>query len=161
MRVLLPTGTIMEVAKVVAVCELRLFFNGRDMRLCKRASDVVFANAIAFFPETRAYDGCGMAPADSVMIGNLDNSFISAVLTSLVESAHINLSDLKLQKKQPLATQYVFDNGKSDAYMLSGFEVNMDCADTMGYPFVNGQFPTVCEAEDAEDEDAGEEDSDE
>lgn len=160
MRILMPNGTVMEIAKAIAVCEQRLFFNGRTMRLCEKATDIVFANGIAFLPETRAYDGCGMAPADSVMIGNLDNSFISAVLTSLVESAHINLSDLKLQKKQPLATQYVFDNGKSDAYMLSGFEVSLSCADALGYPFVNDQFPAVCEAED-EDEDAGEEDSDE
>lgn len=83
MRVLLPTGTVMEVAKVVAVCEQRLFFNGRDMRLCERASDVVFANALGFFPN--AQGSFDVATGDAVLLGNLSNSFISVVLASLVQ----------------------------------------------------------------------------
>ena len=158
MRVMLPNGTVMEVAKVVAVCEKRLSYNDRDIRLCEKAADIVYANGVAFFPD--AHGSFDVATGGAVLLGNLSNSFISVILASLVQEGAIDLSDLKLQKKQPLATQYVFDNGKSDAYMLSGFEVNMDCADTMGYPFVNGQFPAVSEAED-EDEDAGEEDCDE
>ena len=158
MRVMLPNGTVMEVAKVVAVCEKRLSYNDRDIRLCEKAADIVYANGVAFFPD--AHGSFDVATGGAVLLGNLSNSFISVVLDSLVQEGAIDLSDLKLQKKQPLTTQYVFDNGVSDAYMLNGFEVNMSCAETMGYPFVNGPFPAVCEAED-EDEDAGEEDSDE
>lgn len=164
MRVLLPTGTIMEVAKVVAVCEQRLFFNGRDMRLCERASEAVFANAIAFFHD--AHGSFDVAAGGAVLLGNLSNSFISVILASLVQEGYIDLSDLKLQKKQPLTSHYKFDNGVSDAYLLSGFEVNMSCAETMGYPSMSGGCPVWSEdddteEDDTEDEDAGEEDCNE
>ena len=160
MRVMLPNGTVMEVAKVVAVCEQRLTFNDRDIRLCEKAADIVYANGIAFFPD--AHGSFDVATGGAVLLGNLSNSFISVILASLVQEGAIDLSDLKLQKKQPLTSHYKFDNGVSDPYLLSGFEVNMSCAETMGYPFVNGPFPSS-EAEDAgehesEGEDDGEED---
>ena len=158
MRVMLPNGTVMEVAKVVAVCEQRLTFNDRDIRLCEKAADIVYANGVAFFAD--AHGSFDVATGGAVLLGNLSNSFISVILASLVQEGAIDLSDLKLQKKQPLTTQYVFDNGKSDAYMLSGFEVSLSCADALGYPSISGGCPVWSEAED-EDEDAGEEDSDE
>ena len=139
MRVLLPTGTIMEVAKVVAVCEQRVAFNGRVMRLCERASDAVFANAIAFFPD--AQGSFDVATGNAILLGNLSNEVVREVLTSLVIKEWVDLSSLKLQKKQLMTTQYVFDNGVSDAYLLSGFEVNVSCADAMGYPSVSGGCP--------------------
>ena len=158
MRVMLPNGTVMEVAKVVAVCEKRLSYNDRDIRLCEKAADIVYANGVAFFPD--AHGSFDVATGGAVLLGNLSNSFISVILASLVQEGAIDLSDLKLQKKQPLTTQYVFDNGVSDAYLLQGFEVNMSCADALGYPSISGGCPVWSEAED-EDEDAGEEDSDE
>ena len=159
MRVLLPTGTIMEVAKVVAVCEQRLTYNGRDLRLCEKAADIAYANGIGLFPEARGSFDVATGN-DAIMLGNLSNEVVREVLTSLVIKEWVDLSSLKLQKKQLMTTQYVFDNGVSDAYLLSGFEVNVSCADALGYPSANGPFSAVCEAED-EDEDAGEEDSDE
>ena len=165
MRVLLPTVTIMEVAKVVAVSEKRLTYNGRDLRLCEKAADIAYANGIGLFPE--AQGSFDVATVNAVMLGNLSNEVVREVLTSLVIKEWVDLSSLKLQKKQLMTTQYVFDNGVSDAYLLSGFEVNMlCCADALGYPSENGPFPAVCEAEDtgereSEGECAGEEDSDE
>lgn len=158
MRVMLPNGTVMEVAKVVAVCEKRLSYNDRDIRLCEKAADIVYANGVAFFPD--AHGSFDVATGNAIMLGNLSNSFISVILASLVQEGAIDLSDLKLQKKQPLTSHYKFDNGVSDPYLLSGFEVNMNCAETMGYPSMSGGCPVWSEAED-EDEDAGEEDSDE
>ena len=165
MRVLLPTGTIMEVAKVVAVCEQRLTYNGRDLRLCEKASDIAYANGIGLFHEARGSFDVATGN-DAIMLGNLSNEVVREVLTSLVIKEWVDLSSLKLQKKQLMTTQYVFDNGVTDPYLLSGFEVNIGCADAMGYPSVSGGCPVWSEAEDtgereSEGEGAGEEDSDE
>lgn len=154
----------MEVAKVVAVSEKRLTYNGRDLRLCEKAADIAYANGIGLFPE--AQGSFDVATVNAVMLGNLSNEVVREVLTSLVIKEWVDLSSLKLQKKQLMTTQYVFDNGVSDAYLLSGFEVNVSCADVMGYPSVSGGCPVWSEAEDtgereSEGEGAGEEDCNE
>lgn len=161
MRVMLPNGTAMEIAKVVAVCEQRLVFNGRDMRLCERTQDVALANGLGLF--TQVNSSFNVVTEGTVLLGNLSNEFVRGVLSSLAQFGWVDLTDLKLQEKQPLTTQYVFDNGKSGAYILQGFDANMSCADAL--PFVNGPFPSS-EAEDvgereSEGEDTGEEDCNE
>ena len=103
MRVLLPTGTIMEVAKVVAVCEQRLTYNGRDLRLCEKAADIAYANGIGLFPE--AQGSFDVATGNAIMLGNLSNEVVREVLTSLVIKEWVDLSSLKLQKKQLMTTQ--------------------------------------------------------
>ena len=75
MRVMMPNGTVMEVAKVVAVCEQRLTYNGRDMRLCEKSTDIVYANGLGFFPN--AQGSFDVATGDAVLLGNLSNSFTS------------------------------------------------------------------------------------
>ena len=135
MRVLMPNGAAMSIERAIAVSETRLAFNGRNVRLCEQASDMAYANAVAFFSEAS-----GMATSGAILLGNLENGFVRGVLASLVQHDFVDLSGLKLQKAQLPASCYVFDNGASDAYMLQGFEVNMCC----GYA-----------------EDAGEEDDDE
>lgn len=153
MRVMMPNYTIMTVEKTIAVSELRLKFNGRDVRLCECATDIVYANAIAFFPETNS-----MTTGGAVLLGNLSNEFVREALASLVRDGHIDLTGLKLQGTQPLVSSYVVDNGVSGAYMLKGYEVNMCCAHELGYPFMGGAIPAVSEAEDVDD--AGEEEDD-
>ena len=155
MRVLMPNGIVMTVEKVISVCETRLESNGRSVRLCEGATDIAFANAIAFFPEGSAHGACGMASGDAFLIGNLSNEFARGVLASLVRQGYVDLSGLKLQKAQLPVSCYVLDGGASEAYMIQGFEVNMCC----GYPFMGMAAPAVSNAEDAED--AGEEDDDE
>ncbi len=156
MRVMLPNGTIMEVAKVVVVCEHRFTFNGRSHRLCECATDIASANGVVFSPEK------DIATGGAVMLGNLSNEFCQGVLASLVRQGYTDLSGLKLQKAQPVSS-YVFDHGASGAYMLQGYEVGMCCANVLGCPpFVAGESPVASEAEDGEGaEEAGEEDGDE
>lgn len=156
MRILMPNGTVMSVEKGIAVCETRQPHNGKIVRLCEGATDIAFANAIAFLPEASVHGG--MATGDAVLFGNLSNEFVREVLASLVQQDFVDLSDLKLQKAQLPASCYVFDNGASEAYMIQGYDVNMCC----GYPFMGGNFSVASAVEDAEDiEDAGEEDSEE
>lgn len=157
MRVMLPKGIIMSVERVIAVSEQRMAFNGRDVRLCEGASDIAYANAIAFFSGASVHGNCGMATGDAVLFGNLSNGFVREVLDSLVRQGYVDLSGLKLQKAQLPASCYVFDNGASEAYMIQGYDVNMCC----GYPFM-GVIPAAVNNAEAEDaEDAGEEDDDE
>lgn len=153
MRVLMPNGTVMSVEKAIAISEKRLTFNGKDIRLCESATDIVYANAVAFFPETSVHGG--MATGDAILFGNLSNEFVREVLASLVQQGYIDLSGLKLQKVQLSASHYVFDQGESDAYMVQGCGVDM----CFGYPFMGMAAPAVNNAEDVED--AGEEDDDE
>lgn len=144
MRVMLPKGTVVTIEKVIPVSEQRVAFNGRSVRLCEGATDMAYANAIAFFSEANVQS---VATGVSVLLGNLDNEFVRGVLASLVRQGYVDLSGLKLQKEQLSTTlDYVFDNGASAAYMLQGFEVNMCC----GYPFMGGTSP-VYKAEDVED----------
>lgn len=58
MRILMPNSEVIEVKKAIAVSEQRIAFNGRDVRLCEKASDMAFANAIVFSEESVH----GMAP---------------------------------------------------------------------------------------------------
>ena len=144
MRVLMPSGIVMTVERAIAVCEQRTSFNGRSVRLCEGATDMAYANAIAFFSEANVQS---VATGVSVLLGNLSNGFVREVLDSLVRQGYVDLSGLKLQKEQLSTTlDYVFDNGASAAYMLQGFEVNMCC----GYPFMSGTSP-VYKSEDVED----------
>ncbi len=151
MRVMMPNGTVMEVAKVVVVCEQRFEFNERSHRLCECATNIAYANGVVFFPDQ------DIATGGAVMLGNLSNEFCQGVLASLVRQGYTDLSGLKLQKAQPLVSSYVFDHGASGAYMLQGYEVGMCCANVLGCPpFVAGESPVASEAEDGED--GGEED---
>lgn len=153
MRISMPNGTVVPVEKAIAVCETRQPHNGKIVRLCEGATDIAFANAVAFFPETSVHGG--MATGDAILFGNLSNGFVRRVLASLVQRGFVDLAGLKLQKAQLPASCYVFDNGASEAYMIQGFDVNMCC----GYPFMGGNFSVASAAEDAEDiEDAGEDD---
>lgn len=154
MRILMPNGEVIEVKKAIAVSEQRIAFNGRDVRLCEKASDMAFANAIVFSEESVH----GMAPEEATLLGNLENGFVRGVLASLVQQGYADLSGLRLQKEQLPTSSYVFDHGKSQPYMLQGFEATMCCASALGYPFMGGNFSVASEAEDAEDT---EEDDDE
>lgn len=154
MRILMPNGEVIEVKKAIAVSEQRIAFNGRDVRLCEKASDMAFANAIVFSEESVH----GMAPEEAILLGNLENGFVRGVLASLVQQGYTDLSGLRLQKEQLPTSSYVFDHGKSQPYMLRGFEATMCCASALGYPFMGGNFSVASEAEDAEDT---EEDDDE
>ena len=154
MRILMPNGEVIEVKKAIAVSEQRIAFNGRDVRLCEKASDMAFANAIVFSEESVH----GMAPEEAILLGNLENGFVRGVLASLVQQGYADLSGLRLQNEQLPSSSYVFDHGKSQPYMLRGFEATMCCASALGYPFMGGNFSVASEAEDAEDT---EEDDDE
>ena len=154
MRILMPNGEVIEVKKAIAVSEQRIAFNGRDVRLCEKASDMAFANAIVFSEESVH----GMAPEEAILLGNLENGFVRGVLASLVQQGYADLSGLRLQKEQLPTSSYVFDHGKSQPYMIRGFEATMCCASALGYPFMGGNFSVASEAEDAEDT---EEDDDE
>ena len=115
---------------------------------------MAFANAIVFSEESVH----GMAPEEATLLGNLENGFVRGVLASLVQQGYADLSGLRLQKEQLPTSSYVFDHGKSQPYMLRGFEATMCCASALGYPFMGGNFSVASEAEDAEDT---EEDDDE
>lgn len=157
MRVLMPNATIMEIESVFAVSEQRFAFNGREVRLCECAKDISFANGLVFWHESSS-----MATESTTLIGNLSNEFVKGVLASLARQGYTDLSGgLKLQKTQPMVTDYVFDGGVSGAYMIQGFDARMCCGANPMYPFMGGAMPNVSKAEDVEDEeDAGEEDCD-
>ena len=151
MRISMPNGTVMPVEKAIAVCETRQPHNGKIVRLCEGATDIAFANAVAFFPETSVHGG--MAAGDAVLFGNLSNEFVREVLASLVQQDFVDLSDLKLQKAQLPASRYVFDNGASEAYMIQGWDVNMCCASALGHPFMGMVPPAVSNVGDAGEDD--------
>lgn len=146
MRVMLPNGTVMTVEKAIAFCEQRVAFNGRVDRMCERAADLTYANALGFYQDV--HGSFNVVTGGTTLICNLTNEFVREVLESLVRQGYVDLSDLKLQKKQALISNYVFDNGASAAFMLQGVDADMSCT---GYPFVNGPFPAVSEDEDAEE----------
>ena len=158
LRVLMPNGALVTVEKAIPVNELRISYNGREMRLCERATEIGCANGLSFL--TRVHDNCGM-PMGDTFIGNLRNEFVREVLESLVRDGYVDLSGLKLQKVRlmAIASDYKFDNGESGAYLLQGYEAACFTA-VSGYPpLMSGAFPTMSKAEDVEDEeDAGEED---
>ena len=156
MRVMLPNGTLLTVEKAIAFCEKRVAFNGRVERLCERAVDLAYANALGFFSD--AQGSFNVVTGGTTLICNLAPEFVREVLESLVRQGYVDLSNLKLQKKQPLTSQYVFDNGASGGYILQGLEADMNCT---GYPFVNGPIPTVSEVEDDDEDDAEGEDAEE
>lgn len=162
MRVMMPNGTLVTVEKAIPVNELRISFNGREMRLCERATEIGCANGISFL--TRIHDNCGM-PTEDTFIGNLRNESVREVLESLVRDGYVDLSGsgLKLQKARlmAIASDFKFDNGESGAYLLQGYEAACFTA-VPGYPpfmGMGGAIPTMSKVEDAED--AGEEDDDE
>ena len=163
MRVMLSNGNVLSISKAAAITEMRVAFNGRDVLLCEKASDIAYANAIAFITEAGVQDICDVTMGDTVLLGNLKNDFVRGVLSSLVRQGYVDLSDLRLQKTQPLVSNYVFDNGASGAYMLQGYEASACFAAVPGYPFMGGAFPAVNNAanvenaEDAEDEDCADE----
>lgn len=159
MRVMTPSGTVVEVKRAITICEQRGEFNGRVERRCECAQDIIYANGIVFVPVAEVPDICDMTAGGSVLFGNLTNSFVREVLSSLVRQGYADLSDLRLQKMQSMAmpSDYKFDNGASGAYLLKGYEANASIARVPGYPFTGGAFPAMSEAEDSEEEDCADE----
>ena len=99
MRVMMPNGTVMAIEKAVAVSEQRIVFNGREVRLCECATDIALANGVSFLSEAKVN---GFATGGTTLLGNLSNDFVREVLASLVQQGYVDLSDLKLQKTQPV-----------------------------------------------------------
>ena len=162
MRAMMPDSNVLSIKKALAITEMRVAYNGRDIRLCEKASDIAYANAIAFITEAGVQDICDVTMGGTVLLGNLKNDFVRGVLSSLVRQGYTDLSDLRLQKTQPLVSNYKFDNGASGAYMLQGYEASA-CFGAV--PCMGGVVPAgnnagdFEDAEDSEDaEDAGEED---
>ena len=141
MRVLMPNGNLLSIKKAIAVAEMRVAFNGRDIRLCEKASDIAAANAIVFLPEAGVQDICDVTMGGTALLGNLKNDLVRGVLASLVRQGYVDLSDLKLQKTQPLVSQYKFDNGTSGAYLIFGYEASACLAAVPGYPFMGMAAP--------------------
>lgn len=154
MQVLLPNGTLMSVEKVVAVCEQRVPFNGRKNRLCECASELAYANAMAFSPAeaSRGIDCFSLSTSGTVLIGNLSNEFVRETLSALTAQGYCDLSGLKLQKSKPSVNSYVCDNGESAAYILQGYEASVCCGNALGLPLMSWA-PPVDEAEDEAEED--------
>ena len=159
MRAMMPDSNVLSIKKALAITEMRVDFNGHNIRLCEKASDIAYANAVAFITEAGVQDICDVTMGGTVLLGNLKNDFVRGVLSSLVRQGYTDLSDLRLQKTQPLVSQYKFDGGASGAYLIFGYEASA-CFGAV--PFMGGVFPAgnnAGDVEDAEDaEDAGEED---
>ncbi|MDE6590233.1 MAG: hypothetical protein K2K53_07810, partial [Oscillospiraceae bacterium] len=162
--VMLPNGNVLSIKKALAASELRMDFNGRNIRLCETAINIADANAISFLCEAAVQDICNVTPGNDVFIGNLRNEFVREVLESLVRDGYVDLSGLKLQKVRLMSipSDYKFDNGESGAYLLQGYEAASCFTAVPGYPPLMGRGGAIfAVAEDAEDaEDTGEEDCD-
>ena len=83
MRVLMLNDNLLSIKKDIAVAEMRVAFNGRDIRLCEKASDIAAANAIVFLPEAGVQDICDVTMGGTALLGNLKNDLVRGVLASL------------------------------------------------------------------------------
>ncbi len=112
---------VREICSIDILCEIRVKFNKKTVRLVQKAEDITEATALKI---NCSLNGLEMPFGDAnIFIGNLQNEVLMEFVDTLTSTGVIDITKLEFQpKKQTLCMpeDFVFDYGKSSPYITSG-----------------------------------------
>ena len=115
MRIITPQGVLQEVVKVVPICEKRLNFNGKYVRMVEPANGIgVLPTALELQFESRKPNDMYMNTVN-LFVGNLKPGTVREIQKKLLSDGYFDFSELKYQRKK-MVLDTTFDNGESEPY---------------------------------------------
>lgn len=131
-KILTPTGSLIEVAKVEPIVEERVQFNGSEVRLCQIAKDLK-QNITGLYLSGVADDSV-FCPSTNILVANLKPSLTEEILQNLLSDGYYDFSALDYQLKPTGLGNYVYDTGASKPYHLEGLLLNA-CSPAESFDF--------------------------
>ena len=161
MRVIVPSGKIVEIFRITPVCEGKVRVNGHSKFFFETAK------SLDSKPTGIAVEGNFAEPI--LYIGNLSSGMVDSIITAVMSLGYSDLSTFKYQG-QPDLQKVVLDDGRSGAY-TSEFTKGLDGLVRAavipqlygGAPFFDGEVSQTREEfpeEDPQEEEPVEEDDD-
>lgn len=132
MKILTPTGSLIEVAKVEPIVEERVQFNGSEVRLCQVAKDSK-QNITGLYITSEADDSVFCA-STSILVANLKPSLAEEIMQKLLSGGYYDFSALDYQAKPAGIKDYVYNAGVSKPYHLEGLLLNA-CSPASSFDF--------------------------
>lgn len=132
MKILTPTGSLIEVAKVEPIVEERVQFNGSEVRLCQVAKDSK-QNITGLYITSEADDSVFCA-STSILVANLKPSLAEEIMQKLLSDGYYDFSALDYQAKPAGIKDYVYNAGASKPYHLEGLLLNA-CSPASSFDF--------------------------
>lgn len=132
MKILTPTGSLIEVAKVEPIVEERVQFNGSEVRLCQVAKDSK-QNITGLYITSEADDSVFCA-STSILVANLKPSLAEEIMQKLLSDGYYDFSALDYQAKPAGIKDYVYNAGVSKPYHLEGLLLNA-CSPASSFDF--------------------------
>lgn len=131
-KILTPTGSLIEVAKVEPIVEKRVQFNGSEVRLCQIAKDS--KQNITGLYITSDVDDSVFCESTNILVANLKPSLAEEILQKLLSDGYYDFSALDYQAKPAGIKDYVYDTGASKPYHLEGLLLNA-CSPARSFDF--------------------------
>ncbi len=132
MKILTPTGSLIEVAKVEPIVEERVQFNGSEVRLCQIAKDS--KQNITGLYITSETDDSVFCASTSILVANLKPSVAEEIMQRLLSDGYYDFSALDYQAKPAGIKDYVYNAGASKPYHLEGLLLNA-CSPAKSFDF--------------------------
>ena len=123
MKILTPTGSLIEVAKVEPIVEKRVQFNGSEVRLCQVAKDSK-QNITGLYITSEADDSVFCA-STNILVANLKPSLAKEIMQKLLSDGYYDFSALDYQAEPAGLKDYVYDTGVSKPYYVEGLPLHM------------------------------------
>lgn len=131
-KILTPTGSLIEVAKVEPIVEKRVQFNGSEVRLCQIAKDS--KQNITGLYITSDVDDSVFCESTNILVANLKPSLAEEILQKLLSDGYYDFSALDYQAEPAGIKDYVYDTGASKPYHLEGLLLNA-CSPARSFDF--------------------------
>ena len=131
-KILTPTGSLIEVAKVEPIVEKRVQFNGSEVRLCQIAKDS--KQNITGLYITSDVDDSVFCESTNILVANLKPSLAEEILQKLLSDGYYDFSALDYQAEPAGIKDYVYDTGASKPYHLEGLLLNT-CSPARSFDF--------------------------
>lgn len=116
MRVIVPSGKIVEIFRITPVCEGKVRVNGHSKFFFE------VAKSLDSNPTGIAVEGNFAEPI--LYIGNLSSGMVDSIITAVMSLGYYDLSTFKYQRQTDLQ-KVVLDDGRSGAY-TSEFTKGLD-----------------------------------
>lgn len=122
-KILTPTGSLIEVAKVEPIVEERVQFNGSEVRLCQIAKDS--KQNITGLYITSETDDSVFCASTNILVANLKPSLAEEIMQKLLSDGYYDFSALDYQAEPAGIKDYVYDTGVSKPYYVEGLPLHM------------------------------------
>lgn len=127
LRVILPTGRMVNVDEVRLLCEGTMYVGGRRVSMVNEPIDTSYQPSVIklFLSKPNPFE------SDTYFIGNMPSTILNQVVDELLTKGYYNFSRFTYQEVDNI-TDIVMDGGKTAMYCCSGLAMRELCATPEG-----------------------------